>query len=116
MRHVPPSEAVRVLERFFPFLVNATADPALDVSSTQKLASVLAILDAVPGELITVDSEPFARFIEARATIRTFIDASHVQGVHARPLAGNQVRTLRDVLARCPDHAVPATVATLAFI
>lgn len=116
MRHVPPSEAVRVIDRLFPFLADAQANPALDLTSTQKLASILAIIDGIPAELINVDSEPLARFTEARATIRSFMDASYVQGVHARPLAGSQVRTLREVLARCPDHAVPATVATLAFI
>src|SRR5262245_19099739 len=113
---IPPSEAVRVIDRMFPFASDVNANPELDVSSSQKLASILAIVDQIPSALVIVNGEALAVFTEGRATIRTFLKASHVQGVHARPLAGRQVRALREILSRCPAHAAPATVATLGFI
>lgn len=116
MARIPPSEAVKVIDRLFPFATDPTAHPALGPRDAQKLAGILAVIDGIPAELLMIDSASLATFTEARATIRTFINESQAQGSHVNPLTGSHVRALRQVLEQCPDHAVPATVATLSFI
>jgi hypothetical protein len=116
MAHLLPSDAVKTIDRILPFAADPSANSTLDFSYAAKLASILALIDSIPDGLLPLNSEQLARFIEARTTISTFVETSQVQGVHTKVLAGSHVKTLREVLTQCPDHAVPATVATLAFI
>jgi hypothetical protein len=116
MAHIPPSEAVKVIDKLCPFTADPTKKPGLDWQSAKGLAGILAVIEDIPAELLTVDGATLASFVEAQATIREFIEESHNLGNHARALPGSYVTTLRQVLEKCPDHAVPATVATLAFI
>lgn len=80
------------------------------------MAAVVAFVDLVPNELITLAGEQFARLIEARARIAAFLDELTAQGRNAQNFQGNHVRTVRNLLATCPDQAIPAAVHTLAFV
>jgi hypothetical protein len=116
MSRILPSQAVEVIDRLCAFAADPTKNPTLDYLSTKGLAGILGVVDGVPEELLAVDATDLAALTEARATIRSFIAESHARGSGAKGLPGSYVTTVRRILVKCPDHVVPASVATLAFI
>jgi hypothetical protein len=55
MPKVLPSQAVAAIDRLFPFLANAGADPGIGANDAPSIAAVVALLDQIPAELITLE-------------------------------------------------------------
>lgn len=70
----------------------------------------------MPPELITVDGKSLAEFIAAKAVIASHIEDFRQHGSAASKLGGDYLFTIRQMLERCPDALVPASVAALRFI
>jgi hypothetical protein len=116
MPRVLPSEAVAAFDRMFPFLTDAVANPNIAVNHVAALNAIVALVDQIPGELMTLNGPNFARLIEKRARIQGHVADCTARGVHANPFPGIHIRTLRNLLAVCPDQTVPAAIATLPFV
>jgi hypothetical protein len=117
MSRMVPSQAVAVIARLFPH-----ADPSssqaknINWTNAHVVAAVLAVADAVPNELLTVDDKTFAEFVEARAVIAGFIDNSHAHGSTCGPLSDKYIRAIRQILEQCPDQVIPANIQSLSFV
>lgn len=116
MPKVLPSAAVAAIDRMFPFLRDANANPNLGRPQAHELAALLALVSQVPDELITLAGERWARFIEARARIEAFLEELTIQGRNAQNFQGSHVRTVQSLLATCPDQVIPAALHTLGFV
>jgi hypothetical protein len=117
MPHVLPSQAVIVISRLWDFTDrrDLNLNPNIGWNQAGKIASVLAVVDAVPMAFLAVDGATFAEFVEAKAALSTFIDAAHAHGSSAAA-SGRYLTVIRLVLEKCPDQVVPASVTTLGFV
>jgi hypothetical protein len=115
MPRVLPSQAVAAIDRIFPFLANANAAPQLGLADATALAAIVAVAQQIPQDLVTLDGDNFARLIEEQARIAAFAEHAPTRGPRAT-FPGQHVRVLRNLIARCPDQAIPASVAALAFV
>jgi hypothetical protein len=115
MSRVVPSQARAVIERLCPHVLDAAAEPPVFGHKNAGLvAGILAVVEAIPSDLIAVDGVLLAEFFEARGVAANFIE--QVQGPQATSLNGREITRLYQVLRHCPDQAVPATVTSLAFV
>lgn len=115
MRRVVPSEAVRIIEKWFPWTKDSTATiPRLTVNDIGKVQAFIAVVDAVPEALLTFDASDYADFISELAIIRSRPTLWIAHPKLSR--SGRQIKRLRELLSKCPDDVPAATVHDLAFI
>ena len=116
MRRIVPSQAVSTIARLYPFAAKGDTDPKIAWNSAGNVATILALLEGIPDELLVVDEEAIAQLVEAKAVMATFIDNAHAHGSSSVALAGKHISSVYQILSKCPDRAVPAAVTALSFV
>jgi len=115
MPRVVPSDVVTYIEEAF-----RHHNPAqvLQQGISAPLASLLAMVDRVPDELLALSGRDFAQFLASAETIRDALTQWRSGSDHARnwqiPYA--PVVTIRDLLRQCPDDTTSPQTAALAFV
>src|SRR5688500_3500205 len=105
MAHVVPSDAVKLIDRRFPFAVDPDKNPVLDGGHLKSLAALLEVIDKIPNELLPLGSEDLTTLTEMQASIRIFFDEVHAHGTNAKGLSGVHISSIRAILAKCPDYS-----------
>jgi hypothetical protein len=119
MRHVMPSQVTKQIEELFPQQLAAGPQTTIGRKDGTLLKGVLAMVDAVPGNLWISDAD-YSDLLLAKNAINQTMDAWNAgrggpDGITA--IKGkNVVALLHDVLSRCPDEHAPPPRADLAFI
>jgi hypothetical protein len=116
MLRILPSQAVSTIGRLYLFAAKGDSDPKIHWNSASNVATILALLEGIPDELLVVDAEASAQLVEAKAVMATFIDNAHAHGSSSVPLPGKYVTSVFEILSKCPDRAVPAAITALSFI
>ena len=122
MPRVVPSQIVDFINALWP-----TDDDKRNLNAVQAghLSGLVDLADQVPGELLTMNSAAYARFISAKAHIRHRLSAwaseprspSHLGHLNM-PGQPEQipVTVIRDALALCPDESPAPGTSGLVFI
>ena len=116
MIRVLPTEAVEAIERLIPQSATPERPSNLGFNYATEAAGVLALVDAVPAELLILDSSEMAAWVVARAAIQNFIAECRSRGNGAGALHTGHAVVLRQLLQKCPDQIVPSSTAQLLFV
>ena len=114
MQAVVPSEAVRIIDKWFPWAQGSGDIPRLTVNDVGKVQAFIAVVGAVPDGLLTLDSNEYADFVSEFAIIRSRPDLWIAHPRLSR--SGRQIRRIRDLLKKCPDDFPAASTQGLNFI
>jgi hypothetical protein len=120
MPRIVPSQVVDQIERIFPL---STRAHALGKSNAGQLLALVNLVDAIPAELLMMDSNSQAGFVCGVAQIRHTLDKwsadrndqSYLGGIPGFP-DETAVTLIRKALAQCPDAAPESSTAELNFI
>jgi hypothetical protein len=120
MPRVVPSQVVAFITTLWP-----TADDQKAISKLQagQVSGLVELADQIPGELLTMDSAAYARFICAKAHIRHKLSAwaseprtpDYLGFMTGQP-EQIPVTVIRDALAKCPDESPAPGTSELNFI
>lgn len=126
MPSILPSQAVGLIDKFFPWVPAQLEGTKKNVSiSKQRSGEVAAIINAVgkiPSELIVLDGDDYAAFLTSIAAIEDILGQwqSGSDDYILQHLAGfgdlNPIALLRRSLAKCPNEYPSKEVAELTFI
>jgi hypothetical protein len=113
---IVPSEVVRVIERFYPWVKETPkAKVQLDYLQTGRISAIVSLCDRLPSELVTLSADEFADYIAdvelLRSRVPFFIQHGSSQTFDARP-----VLDICSALRKCPDEFPAPTVHDLSFI
>jgi hypothetical protein len=112
-----PSEVVRVIERFYPWVKEPGKGKGvkLDHLQTGRISAIVSLADRLPPELLTLNADEFADYIAnvelLRSRVPFFIQHGSSQVFEATP-----VSDIYEALRKCPDQWPAPTVHNLPFI
>jgi hypothetical protein len=120
MPHVVPSQVREFIEKVFkPPGLGSGIGSQLHREWSAQLAALLAIVEQIPDDLLTLKGDGYSQYVLALETIRhqvsTWLHRSEpatLPLVHGR----NAVLVLYEALANCPDQSPSATTHALAFV
>lgn len=122
MAHVLPSTVCTVIEQMYPAVIKGS-DLTLTWGNEQNIAAVLAMVDAIPPELLLLPSDDYAKLVAAREVLRTGIRGFEQHGSSAPAITKlpgfttkNPITLIYHALKKCPDSIVPESADDLAFI
>jgi hypothetical protein len=120
MPRVVPSQVVDFINTLWP---SAAQQKDLNRAQQGQLSGLVDLCDQIPGELLTMDSAAYARFICAKAHIRQKVttwvrqpDRGHELGVMPGQPEHIPVTVIRDALSKCHDSAPAPGTSDLNFI
>lgn len=116
MARVLPSQAASIIRRAYPFVEAADDPPPLGIGDAGNLSSILAIVDAIPEELIALEGDELFALIGGHAAIAHHVQRWEVQGKLGGFVTGSTLKMMWLALKRCPDQVVPETVSALSFL
>lgn len=117
MPRILPSEMVRVIERFYPWVKEPgkAKGVKLDHLQTGRISAIVSLADRLPPELVTLNADEFADYIAnvelLRSRVPFFIQHGSSQVFEATP-----VLDIYLALRKCPDQFPAPTVHNLSFI
>jgi hypothetical protein len=120
MPRIVPSRVVNLIEKLFP---QSQAQYTLGRGNAGQLAAIVNLVDSIPDELLTMDSDSYAGLVCSTAHIRQTLE-SWVSDRSARsnldPIPGfpneSPVTLIRKALLKCPDESPAPSTAELSFI
>lgn len=124
MARVVPSQVVELLDLVFPWAATQKPDETMRIRPEHdgNLAGLVAMVSAIPEDLITLPPNDASKFNLALWTIRAQLDSwrahgktgslERITGVDKR----NPVTVLRECLAKCPDEPIASTSNELSFV
>ena len=118
-----PSQIVRLIDVYFPNKDNKGQHIAPGPETVSSVDGILALLDTIPSQLITLDEENYGKFVKAVARVRIF-SRDWANRVHPTSPLGptpsfegkNPLFVIRDSLALCPDEYPAAASNELLFV
>jgi hypothetical protein len=114
MLRILPSDAVRVIDQWFPWAKGSAEAPKLNGNDIGKVEGVIAVLDAVRSDLLTLDPGDYADFVAELAIIRSRPALWLANPKMGR--SGRQIQRIRALLTKCPDDIADADSHELSFI
>ena len=121
MPRVVPSQVLRFIgsmqlsESSQLVLMNSVGSP--------YLSALLSLVDQVPDDLLTMDSDAYSSLMYAKAEIRDILSTWKANQTAGHPLQRFQahpslspVMKIRDALAKCPDESLAPGTSELSFI
>jgi hypothetical protein len=122
MPRVVPSLAVAYIDSFPTYATNEQV-VSMNMLGSAALSAVLDLVEQIPDELLTMDSESYALFTGAKARIRDILATWTSNRNAGHPLHGTQfhrsqdpLACIRDALAKCPDEFPAPGTSDLNFI
>jgi len=94
MARVVPSQVVELIDRFYP-PEQDIQEIGLNDTQCPMIATVLALIEKIPPELITLSAEEFSLFSFSSQTIKTAVD--RYIGLSARDTTNRQRATSKEV-------------------
>ena len=127
MRTVVPSQVVAHIDARMP---NAAAEheggPSyeLAIDHAGVVRGVLALVDAIPPHLVTLDQDKYAGFVEATEVLRAAVDVWTIANNRHHKIGKlfgtrpprNALTIVREALSKCRDEAPHPATAELAFV
>lgn len=114
MRHILPSEVVKHIDRTFGWIINGDDGP-LSVDHAPEISVIITLIDAVPEHLLTARSERYAALLSSLGHLRYWLTIWPARGSSAS-FKGGPLRSVRQVLAQCPDEFPAPTTHHLPFV
>lgn len=120
-----PSIAVGAIKSIFPWSKERHAPAALKSDQAPSVGAVLALVEAIPEELLPRDPETRARLLSAvgrtRGAMQTWSGGGHPEYLaklgEAQDLGGRHpIAYIVTVLESCDEQGAPASTAGLTFI
>jgi hypothetical protein len=123
MPRVVPSDVVAAIDRMFPQMVaRPESFPQVDAGVVPLISAVVALVEAVPNELIVLNPGQYGELTASTAFLRALPErfqarrGSDVAQMNMTGYTHNPIAMVRAAMAVCPDEA-PATETThLAFV
>jgi hypothetical protein len=122
MPRVVPSQVVAYIDSF-PIYATNDQVVSMNMLGSAALSAVLDLVEQIPDELLTMDSESYASFTGAKATIRDILATRTSNRNAGHPLHGTQFHRsvdplawIKDALAKCPDESPTPATSDLNFI
>lgn len=115
MAGVLPSFVVSAIRRAFKWVDKDSREP-LRYKHANNLSGIMAMVDAVPANLLRLEGEPLALFVESRGNIESFLRDCNMNGEAAKTIHRKHLVNVLLGLEACPDNAVADSVAGLAFV
>lgn len=121
---VVPSQVVELIDQMFPWAAVQKVDDVrknpLNREDSPRLAGIVAMIEKVPSELLTVQGQSYVELVISLAAIKDRLrlwqgqecSFTHVSG----PERLNPVTLIRRALAQCSDEPVPSANSGLVFI
>lgn len=123
MPRVVPSDVVRFIDQVFPWLRAPSPGAALAKEHSGEAAGLLALVDKIPEELLTLTGSEYGEFVCSVSAIRDKIalwqnqQNPNLQTYLGQSFRGlNPVTLIRQALARCPDEGPALSAPGLEFI
>lgn len=118
MPQVVPSQVVRYIDHVFPgWPADSAVECAkLDYTHSGRVSAIVALAERVPERLLVLAVDEYADFVAALEVLRSRVTAWHQHGSSFPPRRGEPVRTVRALLAKCPDEYPTAATHLLAFV
>jgi hypothetical protein len=116
-RKLVPSLAARLIADTFSYISDPTErPPALSGDQAGELTGLIAVIDAIPSELITLDAPELARFTSAMGRLRYNTNLWVARGPGNYSVNGRYLREVHDLLRMCPDSVPKVATTQLDFI
>lgn len=119
MPRVAPSQVTKFIDRVF----GGTVPQFLDHTYSDKLSALIDLIDRIPEELYTLDSNDYNNLIISVAAIRNSLEVWRSQGnvgtlgpMMPKISNWNPVNEIRQALVKCPDEFPPTETNELNFI
>jgi hypothetical protein len=120
MSRVVPSEVVKLIDRIFP---PSGGTSTLGRGNAGQLSALVNLVDEIPDELLTMDSNSYAGFVcsvaHIRETLATWVGDRSARG-NLDPIPGfpneSAVTLIHKAIAKCPDEAPAPGTSELNFI
>jgi hypothetical protein len=120
MPRIVPSQVVTLINRLFP---PDQIQNTLGRGNAGQLAAIVNLVDGIPEELLTMDSDSYAGFLcgtaHIRQTLTTWASDRSARS-NLDPIPGfpneNAVGLILNALAKCPDQSPAPSAADLKFI
>lgn len=117
MPRVVPSEVVRVIERFYPWVkLDDTPPDKLGNLHIGRIMAIVALCDRLPIELLTLETKTYADFIADVEILRSRVPYWNQHGSSSENFTPEPVRKIHRALKRCLDDAPTASTQALQFI
>lgn len=120
MPRIVPSQVVDLIERIFP---QSLAAGTLGKGNAGQLSAIVDLVNGIPDELLTMDSNSYAGLVCSVAQIRQALaswsaDRNFTSNLASIPGFPNEtaVMLIRRALAKCPDEAPAPSTAELSFV
>jgi hypothetical protein len=117
MPRVVPSQVVRYIDFAFDW-ANTTTGKAgkLDYTQSGRVSAIVALADAIPEHLLVLQDNEYADYVAQLAILRSRIPMWEHHGASFPQRRGDPVRTIRALLAKCPDQHPGPSVHDLTFV
>lgn len=120
MPRIVPSQVVRFIDKVLP---QGGGNPTLGRGNAGQLRALVTLVDGIPDELLTMDSDSSAGLAcgvaHIKETLATWVGDRTARG-NLDPVPGfgseTAVTLIRKALANCPDEAPAPSTAELIFI
>jgi hypothetical protein len=117
MPRVVPSEVVRVIERFYPWVKQDDKPPEkLGNLHIGRITAIVALCDRLPIELLTLQTRSYADFIADVEILRSRVPYWNQRGSSSETFTPEPVRKIHRALKQCPDDAPTASTQSLQFV
>jgi hypothetical protein len=120
MPRIVPSQVVKFIDKLFP---QSGGAETLGKGNAGQLRAIVNLIEGIPDELLTMDSDSFAGLVCSVAYIRQTLESWSADRDYQSkllPIPGfpneTAVTLVRKALAKCPDEAPAPSTAELNFI
>jgi hypothetical protein len=123
MRRVVPSQVVLFIDQVLPWLLERGPGVALHRDHAAAAAALLELVDRIPDELLTIDTQEYNDFVYSVAAIRDKIPQwQNLQNPNMHTPLGALIRNIhpvaliRETLSKCHDDGPTLSTSGLRFI